>query len=145
MSSAGAPVFLGNTHETEVLPYNGSTLGRSERLLLLLDPYHSAAMLSLEGIKSFGFARQASARRKFSARLIVQNKAFYSLETQHGRREIKLYESSLGLLRFGIINTLTGQFLKEGRNCYAYSSVAEHFFFFKKNANERSISKSEIS
>ena len=27
-----------------------------------IDPYHSAAMLSLGGIKSFVFARQASAR-----------------------------------------------------------------------------------
>ena len=36
-----------------------------------IDPYHSAAMLSLGGIKTFVFARQASARREFSARLAV--------------------------------------------------------------------------
>ena len=58
-------------------------------LLFLIDPYHSAAMLSLGGIKSFVFARQASARREFSAR--HKNKAFYSPETQHGRCVIKVY------------------------------------------------------
>ena len=57
----------------------------------IIDPYHSAAMLSLGGIKSFVFTRQASARREFSARLAVQkNKAFYSPETQHGRRVINV-------------------------------------------------------
>ena len=50
--------------------------------------YHSAAMLSLGGIKSFVFARQASARREFSAKLAV----FIAPETQHGRRVIKVYE-----------------------------------------------------
>ena len=55
---------------------------------LTIDPYRSAAMLSLGGINSFVFLRQATARREFSARLAVQNKAFYSPETQNGRRMI---------------------------------------------------------
>ena len=50
--------------------------------------YYSAAMLSLGGTKSFVFARQASARREFSARLAV----FIAPVTQHGRRVIKVYE-----------------------------------------------------
>ena len=52
------------------------------------DPYHSATMLSLGEIKGFVFARKASARREFSARLAVQKQSFfgYSPETQHGRR-----------------------------------------------------------
>ena len=41
-----------------------------------IDPYHSAAVLRLGGIKSFVFARQASARREFSARLTVQEQSF---------------------------------------------------------------------
>ena len=41
-----------------------------------IDPYHSAAMLSFGEIKSFVFARQASARREFSARLAVQKQSF---------------------------------------------------------------------
>ena len=44
--------------------------------IVQMDPYHSAAMLSLGGIKSFVFARQASARREFSARLAVQKQHF---------------------------------------------------------------------
>ena len=36
-----------------------------------IDPYHSAAMLSLVGIKSFVLTRQASPRREFSARLAM--------------------------------------------------------------------------
>ena len=56
-----------------------------------IDPYHSAAMLSLGGIKSFVFARQASAIREFSARFAVQKQSFYSRETQHGRRVTKVY------------------------------------------------------
>ena len=40
-----------------------------------IDPYHSAAKLSLGGIKSFVFARQASARREFRARLAVQKQS----------------------------------------------------------------------
>ena len=39
-------------------------------------PSRSAAMLSLRRIKSFVFARQASARREFSARLAVQKQSF---------------------------------------------------------------------
>ena len=58
---------------------------------MVTDPYHSAAMLCLGGIKSFSFARQASARREFNARLAVQNKAFYSPQTQHSRRVIRVY------------------------------------------------------
>ena len=42
----------------------------------LIDPYHAAAMLSLGGIKGFVFARRASARREFSARLAVQKQCF---------------------------------------------------------------------
>ena len=42
----------------------------------LIDPYHSAAMLSLGEIKSFVYARQASARREFSARITVQKRSF---------------------------------------------------------------------
>ena len=42
----------------------------------IIDPYHSVAMLSLGGIRSFVFARQASARREFSARLAVQKQSF---------------------------------------------------------------------
>ena len=56
-----------------------------------IDPYQSAAMLSLGRIKSFVFARQASARPEFSARFAVQKQAFYSPETQHGRHVIKDY------------------------------------------------------
>ena len=41
-----------------------------------IDPYHSAATLSLGGINSFVFARQDSARREFSARLAVQKQSF---------------------------------------------------------------------
>ena len=37
---------------------------------------HSAAMLSLSGIKSFVFARQASPTREFSARLGGQKQSF---------------------------------------------------------------------
>ena len=36
-------------------------------------------MLSLGRIKSFVFARQASARREFSARLAVQKQSFFIL------------------------------------------------------------------
>ena len=57
----------------------------------LIGPYHSAAMLSLGGIKSFVFARQASARHEFSARLAVQKQSFYSPETQHGHPVIRVY------------------------------------------------------
>ena len=42
----------------------------------IIDPYHSAVMLSLGGIKSFVFAQQASARREFNARLTVQKRGF---------------------------------------------------------------------
>ena len=42
----------------------------------IIDPYHLAAVLNLRGIKSFVFARQASARREFSARLAVQKQSF---------------------------------------------------------------------
>ena len=48
-------------------------------------------MLSLGGIKNFVSARQASARSELSMRLAVQNKAFYSAETQHARRVMKKY------------------------------------------------------
>ena len=41
-----------------------------------IDPYRPAAMLILGGIKSFVFARQASPRREFSARLAVQIQSF---------------------------------------------------------------------
>ena len=44
-----------------------------------IDLYDSAAMLSLRRIKGFVFARQASARREFSARLAVQKQSFYSI------------------------------------------------------------------
>ena len=60
----------------------------SDKIRSLIDLYHSAAILSLSRIKSFVFARQASPRRKFSARLAVQKQSFYSPETQHGRRVI---------------------------------------------------------
>ena len=56
-----------------------------------IDPYHSAAMMSLGGIKSFVLVWQALARREFSAWLSVKNKACYSSETQHGRRVKKVY------------------------------------------------------
>ena len=60
-----------------------------------IDPYHSAAVpeghVEFRGIKSFVFARQASARRKFSVRLAVQSFMFYSPKTQHGRRVIRVY------------------------------------------------------
>ena len=42
-------------------------------------------MLSLGRIKNFVFARQASPRGKFSARLAVQKESFYSPETQHDK------------------------------------------------------------
>ena len=42
-----------------------------------MDPYHSVAMLSLGGIKTFVFAWQASARGEFSARLAVQKQSFF--------------------------------------------------------------------
>ena len=41
-----------------------------------IDPYHLAAMLSLGEIKSFFFARQASAKREFSGRLAAQKQSF---------------------------------------------------------------------
>ena len=41
-----------------------------------IDLSHSAAMLSLRRIKSFGFARKASPTREFSARLAVQKQNF---------------------------------------------------------------------
>ena len=50
-------------------------------------------MLSIGGIKSFVFARQASPRREFIARLAVQKKNFYPPETQHGRRVTKFYST----------------------------------------------------
>ena len=56
-----------------------------------IDPYHSAAMLSLGEIKCFVFARQASARCEFSSRLTVQKQSFFSPETQHGRRVIRIF------------------------------------------------------
>ena len=43
---------------------------------LPIDLCHSAAMLSPRRIKSFVFARLASPRRKFSARLAVQKQSF---------------------------------------------------------------------
>ena len=42
-----------------------------------IDPYHSAAMLSLGGIKTFVFAWQAWARGEFSARLAVQKQSSF--------------------------------------------------------------------
>ena len=48
-------------------------------------------MLSLGGIKSFVFARQASSRCNFSVRLTVQKQAFYSPGTKHGCQVIKVY------------------------------------------------------
>ena len=59
-------------------------------LFVLIDRCHSAALLSLGETKTFALARQASARREFRSRLTVQNKAFYSPETQHGRRVIRV-------------------------------------------------------
>ena len=56
-----------------------------------VDFCHSAAMLSLRRIKSFVFARLASPRREFSARLAVQKQSFYSPKNQHGRRVTKVY------------------------------------------------------
>ena len=58
---------------------------------LRIDLSHSAAMLSLRRIKSFVFARLASLWIRVWARLVVKNKAFYSPETQHGRRVRKVY------------------------------------------------------
>ena len=48
------------------------------RQLKTIDPYHLAAMLSLGGIESFVFARQASARREFSSRLAVKKWFLFS-------------------------------------------------------------------
>ena len=55
------------------------SLVKFERHDWWLDLYHSEAMLSLGGIQSFVFARQASARREFSARLAVQKQSFFIL------------------------------------------------------------------
>ena len=41
-----------------------------------IDPYHLAAMLSLGGIKSFVFARQALARCELSVWLAMQKQSF---------------------------------------------------------------------
>ena len=73
-----------------------------------MDPYHSAAMLSLGGIKSFVFARQALARNEFSAMLAVQKKKdFYSPETQHLRRVIRVNTAAA---------TLTQMIFGDGKN-----------------------------
>ena len=59
---------------------------------LTIDPYHSAAMLSLGGIKSFVFARQASATREFSAWLTVQKQSFlFSRDSTWPPRDKGLY------------------------------------------------------
>ena len=62
-------------------------------LSLPVDPYLSVAMLSLGGIKSFVFAQQVSARCEINSvqGLPCENKTFYSPETQHGCRVIKVY------------------------------------------------------
>ena len=74
---------------TKVFPYDERCDSEASSIARI-DPYHLAAMLRLAGIKSFVFARQASARREFSARP-CKNEAFYSPETQNGRRVIKVY------------------------------------------------------
>ena len=56
----------------------------------LIDPYHSAAMLSLGGTKAL-FSHGKPRPDANSVRgLPCKNKAFYSPETQHGRRVIKV-------------------------------------------------------
>ena len=54
--------------------FNGTTEGK--RYITLNRPLSLGTMLSLRRIKSFVFARLASPRREFTARLAVQNQSF---------------------------------------------------------------------
>ena len=56
-----------------------------------IDLSHTAAMLSLRGIKSFVFHRKPRIEFASGQSLPCQNKAFYSPKTQHGRRVIRIY------------------------------------------------------
>ena len=56
-----------------------------------IDPYHSAVMLSLEGIKSYVSHGKPRPDASSVRGLSYKNKAFYSPETQHGRRVINVY------------------------------------------------------
>ena len=58
-----------------------------------MDPFHSATMLSLGGIKCFVFARKPRPDANLVRGLLCKTKAFYSPETQHGRRVIKVYHA----------------------------------------------------
>ena len=57
----------------------------------VIDPYHSAAMLSLRGIKSLVFAWKPQPDRNSVQGLPCKNKTFYSPETQHGHRVRSVY------------------------------------------------------
>ena len=56
-----------------------------------IDPYHSAAMMSLGGIKSFVLHDKPWPDANSVRGLPCKNKAFYSPETQHGHRVIRVY------------------------------------------------------
>ena len=58
---------------------------------ILIDPYQSAAMLSLGEIKSFVLRGKPRSDANSVRGLPCKNKAFYSPETQHGRRVIRVY------------------------------------------------------
>ena len=63
-------------------------------LLMILTPHRPVSLsdhVEPRGNKSFVFAQQVSARCEFSARLAMRKQTFYSPETQHGRRVIKVY------------------------------------------------------
>ena len=79
------PVFLEYLLTPQNSSYFSAKMGKSVKARLVLwvgmreaaidDPHHSAVMLSLGGKKKLCFARQASTRREFSARLAVQKQS----------------------------------------------------------------------
>ena len=88
--------YLDEEHNSSKMTKNVSLVNYPQVTMRLVGynrPLSLGGHVESRGNKKLCFARQASARREFSAvrGLSCKNKAFYSPETQHGRRVIKVY------------------------------------------------------
>ena len=104
----------------------------------VIDPYHSVAMLSLGGIKSFVFARQASARCEFSARLTVQKQSFlFSCDSTWLPCDKALLSSSFVMFQTYHQNSFSLNF--RGHAEIHWNSLAWLVFFHSKELQNKRI------